>query len=514
MPQVGAGGPGPFEWQTLIQALHALWQAADALSPLLNVFALGDILMHVAQRVHPAEEAVAAHADNWRSRGGDPWDLFALLSARSWTSGAVAELLGCSESEAEALLWGWGFIFDEMAGTWDWDDDKDAEIIRSGVAAALRAGETGQRVSVTEAVAEVVEAVGRGDPLWLKPTVVVEEYGFMVFPEVWEGPKWATLRRDDGWRRHLGLDEDPDSPLSQPRGRTVELRLDNSWRLDDVLNTAASEFEICLSQFTRDMHPQADVADKIDGVAFYLPGDESIWIPKQRFTRRLPVIDRNGLLSVVDFRQASVGGLRRAGEMGLIVGDPLHPYLRPWVSAGAVGGPGEWANVMFALKALWKFLDDLGPATNLVTFGALAGALVKRLRSNVKTVEKVAPTLEQRGIRPAELKLLLTRRTWALAEVSGLLGMSVEDAAAVLASLGFEASENGMWEVSISPDGGLVGVSVDIATYATTGDEEQVRGRIKYAISVTMNTGQAPNLQAVYEDPALDRQEVDDDESD
>lgn len=514
VPQVAAGGIGPIEWHALMQALHTLWQAADSLSPVLNVIAIGELLRRVATRVHPAEAAVARSADDWRGRGGDPWDLFALLSARPWRSDDVAGLLDCSRAEAEALLWGWGFAFDETAGVWAWDDGEEAEIIRTAISSGLRASEVGV-AAVEAAVRDAIEKATRGvESLPDSVTVIVEEYGFMMFPEVWDGPKWATFKTSERWRRRLGLDLDWESPHSQPRGRTIELRVGDAWTLGAVLNAAADEFGIALSNFIRDMYPGISVVDKINGVAFYASGDEATWIPKQRFARRLPVVAEDGVLSIIDYRHATLGGLRRASELGLIVGDVLHPYLRPQVSAGAMGGPGEWANVVFALRELWKLLDDLAPAANLIAFGALAGALIKRLRGNAKTVEKVAPTLEQRGIRPVELKLLLERRRWALAEVSGLLGMGIDDAAEVLASLGFEAIEDDVWEVSDTPGASLVAVSVDIATYSTTGDEEQVRGRIRYAIDVTMKTGHAPGLQAVCEDPALNQSAVDDDESD
>ncbi len=172
-------------------------------------------------------------------------------------------------------------------------------------------------------------------------TVTVEGYGF-VFPGVIDGPPWATYP--------IGTTED----VKQPRGHTAKLEVDASTTLRDVLNQAAAEFGISLNQQTLEYRPESTVADLIDGVAFHVPGDEQrAWLPTNRFVRRLPAIDSAGALWVKDYLEVTIEELRRASSLGLTEGDALHPYLRPAVSAGAMGGAaGEWANVLEALKYL------------------------------------------------------------------------------------------------------------------------------------------------------------------
>lgn len=320
-------------------------------------------------------------------------------------------------------------------------------------------------------------------------TLTVEEYGFMVFPEVFDGPPWAEYPKD--------ATEEP--PL--PRGHVAEIVVDESATLRAVLNQAAAVFGIALSKQTLEYHPGATVADRIDGVAFYLAEDEGTWIPKMRFVRRLPAIDAMGRLWIKEYREATIEGLQRAAAAGLIEGEMLHPYLRPMVSAGAMGGAaGEWASIVEALKFLWKLLDTLGPLGALPTLVWLGQPLLKRLRRTTKTVEHKNLPLAKRGISPGELAVLLRRRRWMPSEASSLLGMSEQDAAEFLAVLGFELDEEGFWQATSELAGALVKTSVDIVTHADVAYAPQVEARIRYAVEVVQKTGHLPSLEDVFDD--------------
>lgn len=61
-----------------------------------------------SRRIDETPSIVERHMDAWREHGMRPDNLRDLLGAGPWTSGQVATLLACSESEAEALLLGYG----------------------------------------------------------------------------------------------------------------------------------------------------------------------------------------------------------------------------------------------------------------------------------------------------------------------------------------------------------------------------------------------------------------------
>jgi len=329
--------------------------------------------------------------------------------------------------------------------------------------------------------------------------LTIEEYGFMIFPEVFDGPAWAEYPKDSA--------EEPE----QPRGHAVEIVVDGSATLGDVLNLAAAEFGIALSEQTLQYRPSATVADTIDGVAFYLPEDEGTWIPKMRFVRRIPVIDAKGRLWIRDYREATIEGLQRAAAAGLIEGEALHPYLRPMVSAGAMGGAaGEWASVVEALKYLWRLLDALGPLGTLPTLIWLGQPLLKRLRRTTKTVENRNLPLAKRGISPGELAVLLRRRRWVSSEAGSLLGMSEQDAEEFLAVLGFELDDMGAWQTTSDPAGMLVRTTVDIVTHADVAYAPEVEARIRYAVEVMQLAGHTPSLEDVFDDSVWSREDEED----
>jgi hypothetical protein len=168
VPQVAAGGPDLGDWQALLHAFSALWQAANALGPVSNLYAVTDILMKIARRVRPAKDALDKHHADWGDRGGDPSDVFRLLSAKPWTAESAGRLLACSPAEAEALLWGWGFAYDEDTGVWSRSDDWEARIIRHVVDAILGnlVVEEKRATKIARAVFETYARTGDLPPLW------------------------------------------------------------------------------------------------------------------------------------------------------------------------------------------------------------------------------------------------------------------------------------------------------------------------------------------------------------
>ena len=158
----------------------------------------------------------------------------------------------------------------------------------------------------------------------MEVSVHVEVMCYISIPEVLEGPAWCNYPRD------LAAADAVARGRVAFREHAVDLRVDDSATLRQVLDLAADEFGICVRN-----RPGQTVASVISGLGFYYDGDETTAdIPWGRTPSRLPVIDEQGCLWIVDFREATLAGLRRASAAELLDGDVLRPYLRPTIPKG------------------------------------------------------------------------------------------------------------------------------------------------------------------------------------
>jgi hypothetical protein len=89
-----------------------------------------DVARRIAKRVKPGRRVLRNHHLDWESRGVRPADFAQLLSTRAWGADELAGLLGCSGTEAQAVLWAFGFAFDQTSQRWVRGDDHEADAIR------------------------------------------------------------------------------------------------------------------------------------------------------------------------------------------------------------------------------------------------------------------------------------------------------------------------------------------------------------------------------------------------
>jgi hypothetical protein len=89
-----------------------------------------EALRRISNRIRRGREVTADHESSWQARGGDPGTLSEFLRHRPSTAGEVAGLLGCTDEEAEAVLWAFGFAPDE-AGLWRLQADEEAKFLRA-----------------------------------------------------------------------------------------------------------------------------------------------------------------------------------------------------------------------------------------------------------------------------------------------------------------------------------------------------------------------------------------------
>jgi hypothetical protein len=94
-------------------------------------YAAYEALRRVRDRLRRGREVTALHQRDWQERGGDPGTLSEFLRHRPSTSAEVARFLGCTEEEAEAALWAFGFAPDEDTGRWKPNATEDAKMLRA-----------------------------------------------------------------------------------------------------------------------------------------------------------------------------------------------------------------------------------------------------------------------------------------------------------------------------------------------------------------------------------------------
>lgn len=132
IPQ-GAFGLGG-EWNLFIEHLKTLWDVTNAASTLGGAAAAGILVKEVIKRRGKrATEAVERRSPDWTERGGAPGDLVNLLAANPRTTDEIAGLLGCTSNEAEAILWAFGFAFDQSSGRWVHGGDEAAQFIADDI---------------------------------------------------------------------------------------------------------------------------------------------------------------------------------------------------------------------------------------------------------------------------------------------------------------------------------------------------------------------------------------------
>lgn len=118
------------DWPTVIHA----WEVIDQIVRRVGEYGgaaatIAAALAFVRNRIRRGREAVVRNMPAWSQRGGRPYDLFRLLTRRSWSAAEVGELLGCSEEDAEALLGLFGFAYNEGDRLWNRASDDAARIL-------------------------------------------------------------------------------------------------------------------------------------------------------------------------------------------------------------------------------------------------------------------------------------------------------------------------------------------------------------------------------------------------
>lgn len=120
LPTAFGDFPG-FDWEHVIACLWIVREVIGTLSDTSSAVDLFKLLRARLKKRTEGVEVVAARAVDWKSRGAAPSDLHRMLSRSSRSSSEVAALIGCTDQEAEAVLWFLGASYNDNDGKWYWN---------------------------------------------------------------------------------------------------------------------------------------------------------------------------------------------------------------------------------------------------------------------------------------------------------------------------------------------------------------------------------------------------------
>jgi hypothetical protein len=207
-----------------------------------------------------------------------------------------------------------------------------------------------------------------------------------------------------------------------------------------------------LTSDPRNRDPQGRFEDLLRFAAFVLPGDEedgpAVLRHKYLHLRRVATVDAAGLARW-DVRplDAPIGNLLRAGDAGLLGGDPLRPYLILAVPGGDLGAIGTtWSAFEEAFTVVWEVVSAAGTAYS-------AAQAIKAIRARLGGAKEVialrSEEWSERGARPADLVPILGAEARSSGQVAALLGCTETEAEALLWGLDFEAGDDGLWRAAV-----------------------------------------------------------------
>jgi hypothetical protein len=127
----GWGDMPPPDWPTVLAGLEVVWDVLERVAVVGGVWAFAEqIRQRLRDRIEAGKGAAEKHRE-WAQRGIRPYQFAALIRTRNWKTEELAKLLGCSDSEAEAVLWILGFSYDEDNNAWISSGDIEASVIQA-----------------------------------------------------------------------------------------------------------------------------------------------------------------------------------------------------------------------------------------------------------------------------------------------------------------------------------------------------------------------------------------------
>jgi hypothetical protein len=207
LQQPGIGDGVVADWPTL----KAVWDAAHfVLENLANIggaAAVGIaakrvVIDRLRNRSKAVTEMIEQRSGEWAARGGDPADLYEWLDDRPWSSADLADMLGCTEGEAGAILWAFGFTT-AQSGLWRRNQSEEGKFFNEtnmiGMTATGVREDDLRRVMATEIKAFLASGQARPDSWqrvpWTQPPGPVRPTSLrLATPYYWLRAWWQDRK--------------------------------------------------------------------------------------------------------------------------------------------------------------------------------------------------------------------------------------------------------------------------------------------------------------------------------
>lgn len=266
----------------------------------------------------------------------------------------------------------------------------------------------------------------------------------------------------------------------------LELTVDETEPLESVYQRAIEHWQPTVSADSM-AHPER-LIDVIYWCWFYLPADEHGLHGRYERPRDLILIDEFGLGAWDrQMGEISYGDIVRAGELGLLTGDPLRPYLPMLLPQGGGDLQLGWE----ALQLTWQILEELVVARGIIV---LAGEARERLLARVRkrgVAQDHGADWASRGGDPRDVSRTIDRKAWDPDDLRIVMNVpTTQDAEDLLALFGHEPTPAGTYAISDSEEARILRLAEgDVFTTFTTGvKDEQLRRRLKRLLE----TGEPP----------------------
>jgi hypothetical protein len=286
-----------------------------------------------------------------------------------------------------------------------------------------------------------------------------------------------------------------DNRFEKPYGDRLKLQLqvDAAETLASVYRRALEHWQPQISADSQS-HP-ADPMDVIYWAWFYVPEDEPRFHERYEWTTDLILIDgdRHARWNL-QAHEIPYEWLVRAGEEGLLRGDPFRPFLPMLLPQGGGGFQIAWET----LQTLWQVLEGL-----LVTYGAYKlgdearNRLLSRLRRRY-SIETHSPEWVERGGGARNVSLTLEHKPWSLEDLRIIMNVPTAQVAEdLLVLFGFERTAEGEYVVSESEEARILRLAEDdvFKTFMGGASDAELRPRLERLLE----TGELPP----YEPPGM-----------
>jgi hypothetical protein len=280
-----------------------------------------------------------------------------------------------------------------------------------------------------------------------------------------------------------------DNGFAKPYKDRLKLQLDVN-----ATETLASVYRRALEhwrpQISADSqaHP-AEPMEVIYWAWFYVPADEDRFQQRYESAGDLILVDADRRARWnLQAHEIPYSWLVRSGEEGLLLGDPLRPYLPMLMPQGGGGFQIAWETLLTS----WRVLEGL-----LVAYGAykLSAEARERLLGRLRRrqhIEEHYPEWVERGGSARNVGRMLERKPWQLEDLRMIMNLPTAQAADdLLTVFGYERTEEGRYILSEAEEARILRLAEDdvFNTFFAGATDAQLRPRLEHLLE----TGRLPS---------------------